>query len=746
MPHSIAETFISRFLMYAKRLYLGSILTVILMLMGVGLGVATFYTFANSQPFDGSSKHTLVLLNLDLAVLLVFSLIVAYRLMKFRQRRKSGAASRLHARLVRWFGMMLVTPAIIITLFSATFFNLGIESWFSKHVQNALQKSTSVAEAYLNEHNKNIASEAISLADGLARKVLISNPAMLNGFLNEQAHLRSLDEALVFNTSGTVLAQTHLTFTLASQLDHISPMDLQKARDHVVVFQNEPQNRVRALIQVDPNLDIFLIVGRYVDPKVLDHISETHTAVSEYGRLEQHRGDIEIRFILIFIVFSFILLLFVIGVGMTFATRLARPITDLIGAAERIRAGDLSARVDERPDDDELGLLSRTFNRMTTELEVQRKKLIEANIQIDRRRHFIEMVLAGVSAGVIGLDAKLAVNVANKSAINLLGIASEEVIGKSLKDLIPEMLDLVEQARTGLVQSQLQVTREDKTHTLLVHIAVERENDFIVGFIITFDDITLLVNAQRKAAWSDVARRIAHEIKNPLTPIQLSAERLKKRYLSQITKDQDTFQRYIDTISRQVSYIGEMVREFSEFAKMPEAVLKGQSINELCEEALFLQKTAHPEIMFSLDVSQDQNYLYCDTSQIAQILTNLIQNAIDSIQDKQQHNPNFTGKIEIFIQSSSDQVIVCVDDNGGGFPAENREYLLEPYVTEREKGTGLGLAIVKRIMEAHSGNLYLEETPLGGGRVKLVFPKGSPDSLVIDRGVRPQLAKTVVNI
>lgn len=732
MTNHILNKFVLKGLVLARRYYIGHILTGLLSLLAVVLAIYTYSALSDSQPLDGSSQQTIVLLNYDLAVLLLLSFIVAYRVMVFRQSRVSGAGTRLHARLIRWFGMLLVTPAIIVTLFSASFFNLGIESWFSKHVREAIKNSTSVAEAYLNEHNKGVASEAIALAEALSRKLPVSSPEMINAYVNEQANLRSLSEAIVFSPDGTVLAQTRLSFSLVFKLDHLSQMDFDGAKEQVLIFHNEAQDRVRAFVRIDPKMDLYLIVGRYVDPRVLAHISNTQKASSEYKKLEQSRAEIEIKFILIFTAFSLLLLLFVVWIGMAFANRLAAPISALIAASEKIRAGDLSARVVEHPDKDEFGLLSRTFNRMTAELELQRTKLVEANIQIDRRRHFIETVLSGVSAGVLGLDDHFSVNVANKSARSLLGLTKDEIVGCRMKDIIPEMSGLLDEARDGLVQSQVQFTREAKTHTLLVRIAVEREDEVIVGYIITFDDITLLMNAQRKAAWSDVARRIAHEIKNPLTPIQLSAERLKKKYSLQITEDKETFLRYVDTISRQVSYIGEMVREFSEFARMPEAVLERQNLNELCEEAIFLQRTAHPEIVFTLKSAQDKNYIYCDSSQISQILTNLLLNAIDSIDAVKEENTDHVGNITVELQSTSDHIILLVDDNGEGFPAEDREKLLEPYVTEREKGTGLGLAIVRRIIEAHNGTIALEDRPWGGARIKLQFPMGPIQSMQED--------------
>ncbi|MBP6986139.1 MAG: PAS domain-containing sensor histidine kinase [Alphaproteobacteria bacterium] len=712
----------------ARSYHLAQALTIALSVLAVILAFVTYYALVDAQPLDGSSTYTVVLLNCDLAVLLSLSFVVAYRLMRFKQKRISGAASKLHARLIRWFGMLLVTPAIIITLFSASFFNLGIESWFSKHVRAAIRNSTSVAEAYLNEHNKGVATEAITLAGNISRMIPITDPEAINEFVNEQASMRSLNEAILFTPDGTVLAQTRLSFSLLFQLDNISHLDYEEAKNHPVIYHSTAQDRVRAFVRIDPRLDIYLIVGRYVDPKVLAHISNTQIASSEYKKLEQYRSEIEIKFILIFMAFSIILLMFVIWIGMAFASRLAAPITALISASEKIRAGDLTARVPEMSSQDEFGLLSLTFNRMTSELQLQRDKLVEYNIQIDRRRHFIETVLSGVSAGVLGLDANYAINVANKSARNLLGLTQEELLGRRLQDLMPTASGLLDQARDGPVQSQIQFVQNEKAHTLLVRIVIEREDEVIVGYILTFDDMTQLMHAQRKAAWSDVARRIAHEIKNPLTPIQLSAERLKKKYTAQITEDAETFHRYIDTISRQVSYIGEMVREFSEFARMPETTLQRQNLNELCEEAVFLQRNAKPAILFEFAAMDAENYMYCDPSQMSQLLTNLLINAIDSVESRIAKQNDLVGKIRVELLPAKDHIVLLVADNGEGFPRENRDNLMEPYVTHREKGTGLGLAIVRRIVEAHNGTIALEDNDMNGASIRIVLPRSESGS------------------
>lgn len=708
----------------SKRLCLGQILTFLLIASAVWLVIVNYQTFSQDIPFEiNEKKRIAILLNLDLIVLLLLSVVAAGKLVQLKGGHlQNGAGFRLRARLVKWFGFLLVTPAIIITLFSVIFFNLGIESWFSQRVQTVLKNSSEVADAYLKEHKKLITADVEAMARELSFELhmLSADPALFNHVINRQEQLRSLSEAIVLTSAGVIIARSDLTFSLDFQ--KFSDLPFEKAQDSVAIFQNEGKNRVRALIRINPLDDAYLLIGRFVDPQVLERITQTETAVSEYHQLESLRSGFEVRFVLIFIIFSLLLLLLVIWIGLAFANRLALPISNLIEAAERIRAGDLGARVAEGPDTDELALLSRAFNRMTSQLESQRTELINANKQIDRRRHFIETVLSGVTAGIIGLDSSGRINLANKSASDLLAIDLEKMKGQSLAAVVPEMAPFIKQTDSRPVPIQIDIERPGAARTLIVQVAIEKSEISIDGYVVTFDDVTELLNAQRKAAWSNVARHIAHEIKNPLTPIQLSAERLKSKYLIQIREEGNTFERYVDTIIRQVACIGDMISQFSEFARMPDPVLRAENIVELAEQEIFLQKTAHPKILF--DFISEENFIscQCDASQIGRVLTNLIQNAIDSIENKCKAGRKFKGHIKVGILVKESRVILTVDDNGSGFPKEGRENLTNPYVTFREKGTGLGLAIVKRSVEDHGGHLNLEDSELGGARVKLNFP------------------------
>jgi two-component system nitrogen regulation sensor histidine kinase NtrY len=411
-----------------------------------------------------------------------------------------------------------------------------------------------------------------------------------------------------------------------------------------------------------------------------------------------------------------------VWVGLTFATSMAKPIASLVAAAERVRGGDLAARVPAGDSDEEFSSLSRAFNRMTHQLQSQQSELIEANRQLDQRRRFTETVLSGVSAGVIGLDQQGRINLPNRSASLLLATDLDQHIGKDLTEVVPEMAGLIEEAERRpdrLAQGQIQLVRSGRARTLLVRVAAERLEGEAKGYVATFDDITELQAAQRKAAWADVARRIAHEIKNPLTPIQLSAERLKRKYLKDIATDRETFTACTDTIIRHVADIGRMVDEFSSFARMPAPVLRDEDLNEIVRQAAFLQRAATPEIRVETELPSTPTRINCDSRQVAQALVNLLKNAAESILLREGVVP--PGQITVRLGYEGEDTVLSVEDNGRGLPAEGRERLIEPYVTTHAKGTGLGLAIVKKIMEDHHGELVLDDRDGGGARVKLVF-------------------------
>jgi two-component system, NtrC family, nitrogen regulation sensor histidine kinase NtrY len=689
-------------------------------------GIATYMALTGGPPFGPGPNAVLILLNLDLVLLLLLAALVAKRLVEvWAERRRGLAGSRLQVRLVGLFTLIAVLPTIIVAVFSYLFFGSGIETWFSDKVRTAISESVAVADAYVKEHQQAIRADALAMASDLDRyaSTFQMKPQLLAPVLTAQAAMRGLTEAAVLDRNGTMLARTGLVFALG--FEDVSKDALRRAREgEVVIMTDDKEERVRALMRLDEFSDLYLYVGRFIEPKVLAHRDETHLAAAQYEQLEGQRSGLQITFAVIYILVSMLFLAAAISIGIHFAGQLADPISRLVGAAERVRAGDLSARVPEGEHDDELVTLSRAFNRMTYQIQSQQRELIEANRQLDERRRFTETVLTGVSAGVIGLDRAGRIHLPNRSASALLGTDLDLSIGEHLADVAPEMAELLQEAARRpdrLAQSQMQIAGNNSTRTLLMRIAAEHDDGDISGFVVTFDDITELLSAQRKAAWADIARRIAHEIKNPLTPIQLSAERLRRKYLKDIKKDAETFQICTDTIIRHVEDIGRMVDEFSSFARMPAPVLKPEDLTGIVEQAVFLERTAHPRIAFETRFAARPVPLHCDARLVGQALINILKNAVESIDARiVEEGREVPGRIVVTVEAEG-PVAVTVEDNGKGLPAQGRERLTEPYVTTRTKGTGLGLAIVKKIMEDHHGELMLSDGEKGGARVQLVF-------------------------
>ncbi len=717
-----------RLMHWAQRIRLGRILGIALAVAAPAAGIGTYAVLTGLTALGSDPDTVLVLLNLDLALLLLLAIFIVRRIVGiWSERRKGSAGSRLHVRLVVLFGLVSVTPAIIVAIFSGLFFNFGLESWFSERVRTALNASLAVADAYLQEHKQNIRADVLRMARDLGREAptLANTPARFNQLVNLQSQLRDLTEAIVFTGDGQILARSGLTFVL--EFEPVPESALATARaGEVALLTSENEDRVRALVKLDNFFDAYLFVGRFVDSKGLGHMERTQGAVTQFERLEIERTDLQISFALIFLLVALLLLLAAVWTGLNFATQLSRPISVLIGAAEKVRTGDLSARVPEQDGADEVGMLMRAFNRMTSQLSSQRDELINANEQLEERRRFTETVLAGVSAGVIGLDERGRIHLSNRSASVLLGMKLEEFAGQPFADIVPEIEDMLQEARSRrsdrAVESQISVERGNEYRTFLVRVGVEQDGTRINGFVITFDDISELLSAQRTATWADVARRIAHEIKNPLTPIQLSAERLKRKYMDEITSDPETFITCTDTIVRQVGDIGRMVDEFSHFSRMPAPVIREENLTDLCRQAVFLQRNTHRHITYELEVPEQPLQVPCDAQMLSQALTNLLQNAVDAIDGREEEGPPGCITLRLYQRPAEHRTMLEVEDNGKGLPVEDRAQLTEPYVTMRHKGTGLGLAIVRKIMEDHHGLLTLGDAPGGGALMRLELP------------------------
>ena len=713
-------------------------LALILIAAIVASGFATYAALSELPPFGNDPNTVIWLLNLDLIIMILLVGLIARRFAKLLRGRAAGlAGSKLQVRLVVIFSVMAAAPAVIMALFSTFFFHFGVQAWFSDRVKTAVEAAQVVAESYLEEHQQVIKADILAMANDLDRQSALyyEDREKFDGYLETQSYLRNLSEVMMFDGNGKIMARSNLTFTLT--FEGLPDIVLEQARDgEVVVMTGQYDDRVRALVKLQNYPDSYLFVGRMVDPKVISQLDKTKQAATAYSTLAQKNSGLMVTITLIFIIVAIMFLLAATWFGIILARQLVTPIGSMIVAADRVRAGDLSARVPEGEQIDEFDYLAKSFNRMTSQIAEQRDEVMNANRQLDQRRRFTEAVLAGVTAGIVGIDERDTITLANASAAEMFGVPQERLAGKNIADILSDIGPILEQARakSGRVsQSEITMLAKDMSRRiLLVRVAVERFDEESKGAaVLTFDDITDLQVAQRKSAWADVARRIAHEIKNPLTPIQLSAERLKRKYLKEISSDPETFAECTDTIIRHVGDIGRMVNEFSGFARMPEPVMKEENLPIHIRQTLTLEKEAHADISFNMIDKAGDVTVLCDAQQIRQAFTNLVQNAIDSIHEK----ADGRGRLNILLttDSGNENFVICISDSGLGLPkGEDPSRLAEPYVTHKTKGTGLGLAIVKKIMEDHKGRLVLGSPDwvrnldgwedLGGASVSIVLP------------------------
>lgn len=726
-----------------------------LSLFSILSGIATYLVLTSPGNFADKSGRILPLIYLDLILMLLLGVIIVKKLVElWVERRRGAAGSRLHIQIAALFAFVTTTPGICVTVFSALFFDQGVKTWFSEPVRHALEESHNVAEAYVTEHSHLIVQDAMQIRDNLAPHIhaLQEMPDVLSSYLTEWSEAKKLDEALVFDGYGNVIARSALTFTLNFETVLRVETDLQNAFEkaksgEVVVVSSKKKDRVRVLVKIDETADLYLYVGTKIDAEVFKHVIQTQSGIQEYQRLDAQLSGLQITFIMLFGVVALLLLLASVWAGLTIANLFVKPISRLIVAAEEVSHGNLEVQVStEGPLNNELGNLSQAFNRMIHQLKNQRHDLIKASSQIDQRRQFMEAVLSRITAGVISVDKQGAITLINLRARELLDFQEASTLStphaKNLIDVAPELYNLLsefDQSTEEIFSRQITLFRQGKIQILQVVIVRDQSRRKRSGYILTFDDVTPLLMAQKKAAWSDVARKIAHEIKNPLTPIQLSAERLKRKYLKEIHSDPQTFQQCIDTIIRQVAQIGNLVAEFSGFARMPEPVLHSENIIELVKQSLFLQQQAHPTIQFNLqaaDGNEEKGLLVnCDANQMGQVLTNLLQNSINALtlesftnRKKMQKNENLMNspfsspQINVTIKRIEAKCQIVIEDNGPGFPLEGRERLTEPYYTTHDRGTGLGLAIVAKIVDDHRGKLELGESSLGGAKVVIELP------------------------
>ncbi|GAA4493050.1 PAS domain-containing sensor histidine kinase [Gluconacetobacter tumulicola] len=713
-----------------------------LVALALCFGVATFVVLSGGMSVTHYPRIQALIFILNFLVLLLLALALAERLGRVMADRRLGlAGARLHVRLVTLFGIVAVAPTVVVGTFAAVFFHYGIQIWFSDRVNTALNEALQASRGYLQEHNANIRTEAFSLANYLAGAAnslegsgsdLMHDPEALDQVLDSQATLRGLNEAVIYDPlTNTVVAKGGLMSRPGDMQALPPPSATMMARTNEIAILDSPDEKtVRAVISLGDTPALMLVITRPVDPSILDHMHKTEMVVADYQRLNRNRSKIQFTFVLIFALVGLLVLFAAVLVGLVLANQIVRPLGLLILASERISDGDLKVRVPEGERDDEVSSLSRAFNRMTDQLSSQRSELMIAYSQINERRRFTEAVLSGVSAGVIGLDAQQVIELPNRAAGVLLQKDLPAAVGRQLVDVVPEFGPMLKEAASApdrVWTGEIHVGSGTKACTLLVRIGGEISGGAPDRYVVTFDDITALQAAQRKAAWADIARRIAHEIKNPLTPIQLAAERLKRRFLREITSDPETFSQCADTIVRHVGDIGRMVDEFSAFARMPQPIIRPEDLSRIVREALILQRTAHPEIRYDTDLPDHGPIVSCDRRLVGQALTNLLQNAADAIAmlpkdgDAADRPTGPVGTVRIVLRIEGTAAHIAVVDDGIGLPEEDRQRLTEPYVTHKPKGTGLGLAIVKKILEDHGGSIRLEDRQDGRGAVSVLI-------------------------
>lgn len=661
------------------------------------------------------------ILLIDVVYLLIVVSLVGYSVMKvFAARRAQSAGSRLHLRLSGVFAIVALIPTVLVAIFAVLTLSIGVEGWFSENVRNVVGSSLSAAEAYKDEQSEALKTDLNLVAsnlDQMKKERPFVSDAELRLQMTRLQNLvqRGLKEAYVIDGDAQLRARGELSYLFGFEKPNQVDMDL--ATDgNLVIIEDWASNEFRALIRLNSFVDRYLYVSRSVDGEILNLLDETAATAKIYNQMETQRDQVLSFYGLLYLGFASFVILSAIWLGMLFAERLARPVGRLAGAAQRVGAGDFDVQVHEDKGDDEIAMLSRVFNRMTKQVKQQRDDLILANDVTDRRRRLFDSVLSGVTAGVVGVSYDGKISFINAAAERLLNLEATENEGKDIKLAVPEFMTLFEAARDAksTKQEEINLTRAGNAEVLLVRVSARYgDEDELEGYVITFDDVTDLVSAQRMAAWGDVARRIAHEIKNPLTPIQLSAERLKRKFAPLVGDESDNLVQYSDVIIRQTNDLRRIVDEFSKFARMPEPETRKVDLTKLISDAVHLFKTASPDIKIDFNNQVGDVMGQLDETMINQAITNLIKNASEAIETHVKNGVAKSYKPQIKVHLNPDEagVEILIQDNGVGLPGEQRSRLFEPYVTNRENGTGLGLSIVKKIIEEHGGTLELLDAP-----------------------------------
>ncbi|MBD8555660.1 PAS domain-containing sensor histidine kinase [Rhizobium sp. CFBP 8762] len=661
--------------------------------------------------------------------------LIGREIMRLLRARKRGrAAARLHVRIVALFSIVAITPAILVAIFAIITLDVGLDRWFSLRTQSIVNSSLNVAQAYMLENASYLQGQSVALGNELeAQRLLYSlDRTSFIELLTRQARGRGMLGAFIVRKDGTQILQADIP--TERPLPAI-PQDALKAAvsGQPTLIPPGVTNLVGAVIALDDIPGTFLYTVRAVDVEVMRSMRLMEENTAEYKNLEAGRTPLQIAFGVLYLGFALIVLLAAIWTAIAVADRIVRPIRLLIGAADSVASGNLDVIVPVRTADGDVGSLSRTFNKMIAEIRTQRNEILEAKDEVDDRRRFIEAVLSGVTAAVIGVEDDRRITIANSSSELFLGRSTTELVGKKLIDVAPEIDSVLTEAATrhrNDYRSQVNILQGGKERTLNVQVTREESHEARESYVITIDDITDLVIAQRSTAWADVARRIAHEIKNPLTPIQLSAERIRRRYGKQINQDDKAvFEQCTDTIVRQVEDIGRMVDEFSDFARMPKPTKEVSDLRTILKDAVFLREMGNTHVKFVRDFGEEPLNGMFDVRMMGQAFGNIIKNAVEAIEALPADSERGPLTVKVSAGRKADgTMVVDIIDNGRGLPTENRHRVLEPYMTMREKGTGLGLAIVKKIIDDHGGHLELHDAPADfdnghGAMIRVILPQ-----------------------
>jgi two-component system nitrogen regulation sensor histidine kinase NtrY len=695
----------------------GSITTSFIGLLAVAgallSSTVTFLVLAGLTPIVATANVVAALLYVNGATVIVLVAIIGRDLWNVLQARRRGrAGSRLHVQIVRLFSIVAAIPTILVAIVASITLDRTLDQFFSVSNRLIIQTSLNVAQAYLREHAVTLGDSVMAMSYELNRlkPLYEQDRERFRQVLSAQASLRRLSGVMLIDSEQNLIDKALLPL----QRDFLAPPKATLAnvteQEPTVAFDNE-SSYVAAIVKLRDYDNTYLFVTRMLDPAIVGHLRDTQLNVAEQDQVREIRIRVQIIFALMYTVIALTVLLSAVWIGFNFANRLVAPIRRLITAANVVSTGNLMVQVPVGRSEGDISQLGETFNKMTHELRTQRDDIMRARDLIDSRRLFTEAVLAGASAGVIGVDEEGHTNIMNRSAEKLIGCSESEALGRTIPDVAPELAQMVAGVRTGLprlAQGQVTLIRGGRERTVSVRITTEQSPSAQHGYVITLDDITELVAAQRTSAWADVARRIAHEIKNPLTPIQLSAERLRRKYGKVITEDKAVFEQCTSTIVRQVDDIRRMVDEFSRFARMPTAVMAAEDVADTVRQAVFLMRVGNTDIDLETEIAEDPMPAHFDRRLISQGLTNIIKNATEAISAVPSEELG-RGHIHISATREGEMIYIDVVDNGIGLPRENRNRLLEPYVTTREKGTGLGLAIVGKILEEHGGGIELHD-------------------------------------